>query len=91
MLCRLQSADGPLTSRPHCRYLADLTDNVTLIRNVALIGHLQHGKTRLMDCFVRQTHDINWETSDGGVCRTAHAAFAAFAPESLPAMGKLRA
>lgn len=51
------------------RYLADLTDNVSLIRNVALIGHLHHGKTRLMDCFVQQTHDIAWHTrEDLGVC-----------------------
>lgn len=41
-------------------YLADLTDNIHLIRNVAIVGHLHHGKTTLMDCFVQQTHDIGW-------------------------------
>ncbi|KNC73312.1 hypothetical protein SARC_14130, partial [Sphaeroforma arctica JP610] len=39
-------------------YLADITDNRDLIRNVALVGHLHHGKTTLMDCFVEQTHDV---------------------------------
>lgn len=31
-------------------------DNTSLIRNVALIGHLHHGKTTFVDCLVRQTH-----------------------------------
>ena len=31
-------------------------DNPALIRNVALIGHLHHGKTTFVDCLVRQTH-----------------------------------
>ena len=38
------------------RFLADLMDTPTLIRNVALIGHLHHGKTTFIDCLVRQTH-----------------------------------
>lgn len=31
-------------------------DTPTLIRNVALVGHLHHGKTTFIDCLVRQTH-----------------------------------
>lgn len=31
-------------------------DTPTLIRNVALVGHLHHGKTTFVDCLVRQTH-----------------------------------
>ena len=31
-----------------------------LIRNIAIIGHLHHGKTSLMDLFVRQTHKLDW-------------------------------
>ena len=30
------------------RYLADLMDNGELIRNVALAGHLHHGKVRML-------------------------------------------
>lgn len=37
-------------------FLADIMDCPTLIRNVALIGHLHHGKTTFIDCLVRQTH-----------------------------------
>lgn len=31
-------------------------DTPSLIRNVALVGHLHHGKTTFMDCLVKQTH-----------------------------------
>lgn len=31
-------------------------DHPHLIRNVAVIGHLHHGKTTFMDMFVKQTH-----------------------------------
>ncbi|GBO31928.1 U5 small nuclear ribonucleoprotein component [Araneus ventricosus] len=45
---------------PHTKYdlefLADLMDNTDLIRNVALIGHLHHGKTSFVDSLVEQTH-----------------------------------
>lgn len=33
-----------------------MMDTPTLIRNVALVGHLHHGKTTFVDCLVRQTH-----------------------------------
>lgn len=38
------------------RFLADMMDTPHLIRNVALVGHLHHGKTTLVDCLIRQTH-----------------------------------
>lgn len=31
-------------------------DNSGLIRNVALVGQLHHGKTSFVDCLVEQTH-----------------------------------
>lgn len=37
-------------------FLADLMDNSNLIRNVALVGHLHHGKTSFVDCLMQQTH-----------------------------------
>lgn len=37
-------------------FMTDLMDNTNLIRNVALIGHLHHGKTTFMDCILDQTH-----------------------------------
>ena len=36
--------------------MTDLMDSTELIRNVALIGHLHHGKTTFVDCLVEQTH-----------------------------------
>ncbi|XP_013099723.1 116 kDa U5 small nuclear ribonucleoprotein component [Stomoxys calcitrans] len=47
-------------------FMADLMDTPPLIRNVALIGHLHHGKTTFVDCLIRQTHpqfDMNEERS----------------------------
>jgi hypothetical protein len=35
-------------------------DHPALIRNVALVGHLHHGKTAFMDMLVRQTHEKAW-------------------------------
>ncbi|KAG6545698.1 hypothetical protein Mapa_012883 [Marchantia paleacea] len=39
-------------------FMLGLMGNPTLIRNVALIGHLHHGKTLIMDMLVEQTHEI---------------------------------
>lgn len=38
-----------------------MTDHPSMIRNVALIGNLHHGKTTLIDMLVSQTHSVNWE------------------------------
>lgn len=40
----------------YVRFMTDLMDNPNLIRNVALIGHLHHGKTTFTDCLIEQTH-----------------------------------
>ncbi|KAG0465886.1 hypothetical protein HPP92_020050 [Vanilla planifolia] len=40
-------------------FLLGLASNPTLVRNVALVGHLQHGKTLFMDMLVEQTHEIS--------------------------------
>jgi len=37
-------------------FLADLMDNGNLVRNVALVGHLHHGKSTFVDCLMQQTH-----------------------------------
>ncbi|KAK8964842.1 hypothetical protein KSP40_PGU010281 [Platanthera guangdongensis] len=39
-------------------FLLGLASNPALVRNVALVGHLQHGKTLFMDMLVEQTHEI---------------------------------
>ncbi|XP_011017938.1 PREDICTED: 116 kDa U5 small nuclear ribonucleoprotein component [Populus euphratica] len=48
------------------QFVVGLMSNPSLVRNVALVGHLQHGKTVFMDMLVEQTHhtptfDINSE------------------------------
>jgi len=43
------------------QYLIDMTDHPSMVRNVALIGNLHHGKTTLIDMLVSQTHDVKWE------------------------------
>lgn len=37
-------------------FLSDMMNIPHLIRNVAFIGHLHHGKTTLVDCLIKQTH-----------------------------------
>ncbi|PON46136.1 P-loop containing nucleoside triphosphate hydrolase [Parasponia andersonii] len=36
------------------QFLVGLMSNPTLVRNVALVGHLQHGKTVFMDILIEQ-------------------------------------
>lgn len=52
---QLKEQDLPETTYS-MEFLTDLMDTPALIRNVALIGHLHHGKTSFVDCLVRQTH-----------------------------------
>ena len=39
-------------------FLTGLLATPSLVRNVALVGHLSHGKTSVMDMFVEQTHAV---------------------------------
>lgn len=40
-------------------YMTDLLNFPDQVRNIALVGHLHHGKTAFMDSLVMQTHDIS--------------------------------
>ena len=40
-------------------FMSDLTGFPEQIRNIALCGHLHHGKTSFLDTLVRQTHDVS--------------------------------
>lgn len=33
-----------------------------MIRNVAVAGHLHHGKTALVDMLVFETHKLDWDS-----------------------------
>jgi U5 small nuclear ribonucleoprotein component len=39
----------------------------SMVRNVAVVGHLHHGKTALLDMLVFETHVMTWD-SDKQVC-----------------------
>ncbi|EJW83943.1 hypothetical protein WUBG_05148 [Wuchereria bancrofti] len=47
-------------------YLADLMDCPHVMRNIAIVGHLHHGKTTFIDCLMEQTHPefVRGEDSD---------------------------
>ena len=40
----------------NAEFLADLMDNAHLVRNIAMVGHLHHGKSSFVDCLMQQTH-----------------------------------
>lgn len=42
-----------------CRFLMGLASNPETVRNVAIVGHLHHGKTALVDMLVYETHVID--------------------------------
>lgn len=43
--------------------MVDLMSHPESVRNVAVVGHLHHGKTALLDMLVHETHDFEWDTS----------------------------
>jgi 116 kDa U5 small nuclear ribonucleoprotein component len=42
-----------------------------MIRNVAVVGHLHHGKTALLDMLVFETHKLDWN-ADKEVRQTSY-------------------
>ncbi|KAH6916699.1 Calreticulin family-domain-containing protein [Coprinopsis sp. MPI-PUGE-AT-0042] len=42
-------------------FLLNMTSFPEMIRNVAVVGHLHHGKTALMDMLVLETHKMMWD------------------------------
>lgn len=39
-----------------------MTGLTEFVRNVAVVGHLHHGKTALMDMLVFETHKVDWDS-----------------------------
>eukprot|EP00884_Botryococcus_braunii_P000125 jgi/Botrbrau1/10112/Bobra.20_2s0019.1 len=56
----------PLKAHANPEFMAGLTSNPDLVRNIAVVGHLHHGKTIIMDMFVEQTHEIRhqWKNNE---------------------------
>ncbi|KAI0035137.1 Calreticulin family-domain-containing protein [Vararia minispora EC-137] len=43
-------------------FLLDMLSFPEMTRNVAVVGHLHHGKTALMDMLVFETHKLGWDS-----------------------------
>jgi hypothetical protein len=43
------------------RFLVDLMSVPQSVRNVAVVGHLHHGKTSLLDMLFLQCHNVKWD------------------------------
>ncbi|KAG8900279.1 hypothetical protein FRB99_006147 [Tulasnella sp. 403] len=43
-------------------FLLDTLQYPSMVRNVAVVGHLHHGKTSLMDMLVFETHKLVWDS-----------------------------
>lgn len=43
-------------------FMLSLLQFPSLTRNVAIVGHLHHGKTALMDMLVFETHRLTWDS-----------------------------
>jgi hypothetical protein len=41
-----------------------MTQFPEMVRNVAIVGHLHHGKTALMDTLVFETHKMVWDSDN---------------------------
>ena len=44
------------------RFLLNMAAFPEMVRNVAVVGHLHHGKTALMDMVVFETHKMVWDS-----------------------------
>ncbi|CAE6423334.1 unnamed protein product, partial [Rhizoctonia solani] len=44
------------------RFLLNMMSHPDMIRNVAVVGHLHHGKTSLLDMLVFETHKMVWDS-----------------------------
>ncbi len=42
-------------------YLTGLMDNPMLVRNIAVVGNLHHGKTTFLDMLIESTHEKAWK------------------------------
>jgi len=56
---RVEEKDMPQTTYDK-NFLLDLSSHQESIRNIAVVGHLHHGKTSLLDMLVHQTHTMDW-------------------------------
>mmetsp|Transcript_826 Transcript_826/g.1239 ORF Transcript_826/g.1239 Transcript_826/m.1239 type:complete len:995 (+) Transcript_826:135-3119(+) len=56
--------EEPMRTRFTNEFMTTLMANPELVRNVAVVGHVHHGKTTVMDMLVEQTHDLRTKPKD---------------------------
>lgn len=39
-----------------------------MVRNIAIVGHLHHGKTMLLDMLIGETHGLVWDANEPVGC-----------------------
>lgn len=44
-------------------FMQSLMDNPSLVRNIAVVGHLHHGKTSVLDMFAKSTQERDWNSA----------------------------
>lgn len=49
---------------PEGSFLINMMSFPDMIRNVAVVGHLHHGKTALLDMLIFETHKIDWNADN---------------------------
>ena len=49
---------------PEGSFLVNMMSFPDMIRNVAVVGHLHHGKTALLDMLIFETHKIDWNADN---------------------------
>eukprot|EP00899_Mesostigma_viride_P009923 jgi/Mesvir1/18932/Mv25784-RA.3 len=63
---KYEAAKLDVTMVANTKFMAGLMENPHLIRHVALVGHLHHGKTQFMDMLVEQTHTLKMSEANKG-------------------------
>lgn len=56
---RIGETKGGVEKRWDDQFMMGLASNPGMVRNVAIVGHLHHGKTALVDMLVHETHVID--------------------------------
>ena len=70
----MHHAELCLITHAEDRFLLNSTAFPEYVRNVAVVGHLHHGKTALMDMLVFETHKMVWD-ADHQVLPSSHCRF----------------
>ncbi|KAG4302200.1 hypothetical protein PCK1_001472 [Pneumocystis canis] len=57
----IEETELPVTHCPR-EFMIDLMSMLEFVRNIALVGHLHHGKTSFLDMLIQETHDMKMDS-----------------------------